>query len=313
MTDTIPTTSNLQLKSSADQFAATSFPVPDPHLKCLAPWAPVQICRNVPSCILPPYVAGNRGLFIVLEGLDCTGKTTLVPMLLHGLRQSKLPFYTQYNITLNDPRSGQSVHNPGYDHLAELRAKNPISWTIGDAENCLFAYLQNEMHLYAYIRDKLPTHNIIMDRSFLSTLIYQVEHVPGISAATYCRMLGLLGGRMPDLFIILDVPSDVALKRFESRRIPNDQVPLPIIHSIYRTHYAWLGGRKYEGDYGLTFLEVYGDPSVRWRPVLYLDATKPVEQLVETVLDFLKVLNEICPLLIQGRCKNNESKGTGES
>ncbi len=142
----------------------------------------------------------TRGKFIVLEGIDGSGKGTVGKMLvsyLFGRVKSSHLFWTR-----------EPYDSP---YLAEIR--NILKETNDPKENArqlseLFVK-DRKMHAQVIERHLAEGTHVVCDRYKHSTLVFQ--QAQGLSFEELVKMHeGLL---VPDITIILDVPEDVALKR----------------------------------------------------------------------------------------------------
>jgi dTMP kinase len=131
---------------------------------------------------------------IIFEGIDGSGKTTQAKYFAKKLKAIYLrePLYFKKQILLNN--------NP----LAEL-----------------FLFLADRSLVYDQIRKFLETKNVILDRSFPSTLAYQLEgkNLKKIISIDDYLKIDLLArkGIKPDLVLVFDLPVDVALSRLKRK------------------------------------------------------------------------------------------------
>ena len=144
--------------------------------------------------------------FIVFEGLDAAGKSTLIEKVESQLGQ--LGLATQQ---FRDPGStelGESLRNI----ILSCKSEPPV----GKAETLLYQAARVQM-VEKKIKPALQTGWVLCDRFYSSTIAFQVfarglnmEDIQSLNdfVAASCR---------PDLFIYLDITVDESLKRKEKR------------------------------------------------------------------------------------------------
>lgn len=154
----------------------------------------------------------GAGLFIVVEGPEGAGKSTLVRWLAARL--------------LADGRQVATVREPGGTAVAEAARKVALKFPHAMAPAAeLFLFLAARADLVHHvIRPALEGGQVVLaDRFALSTVAYQVaggglpyeEVAPAIRLAT--------GGLVPDLTLVLDVPIDVGRERQRAARKVQDR------------------------------------------------------------------------------------------
>ena len=141
-------------------------------------------------------MAGKRGLFIVSEGIDGSGKSTQAGMLVKWLRKKgkKVVFTREpYTKKLKDL----------------LRTKKNQNWLE------LFTADRN-IHLKKVVIPALKSgKTAICDRYYYSTLAYQIAPKEWKSYASHFIK--------PDLALIFDVPVEIGLRRTHGRDIKINQ------------------------------------------------------------------------------------------
>ena len=141
------------------------------------------------------------GVFIAIEGVDGSGKSTQIKLL--GKKLAKLGYAIH---TTTEPSSG--ILGP----ILRTYLSNPNSQHSVDA--LLFAADRIE-HYHEEILPKLQSGAIVIcDRYKLSSIIYQ--GLNGLSE----EWIEMINSKVPDpdLTIYLDVSADIAVKRFTNNR-----------------------------------------------------------------------------------------------
>lgn len=146
--------------------------------------------------------AGRAGWFIVVEGPEGAGKSTLVRWLAARLRA--------------DGRRAVAVRQPGGTPVAEAARKVALRFPHEMAPAAeLFLFLAARADLVHHvIRPALAEGQVVLaDRFDLSTLAYQVAGggLPQDEVAQAIRLA--TGGLVPDLTLVLDVPVAVGRER----------------------------------------------------------------------------------------------------
>ena len=144
----------------------------------------------------------KRGTFIVIEGLDGSGKTTQAKLLAAKLKQSHNAFYTAEP---SEGRMGTFIRNAC---LYEEKRLLP------DVEALLFAADRVE-HVEYEIKPALKEgHLVISDRYLFSSLAYQGSS--GLSLA-WIRSINKHVLK-PDFAVFIDVSPETVLKRLDRRK-----------------------------------------------------------------------------------------------
>lgn len=145
----------------------------------------------------------KKGSFICIEGIDASGKTTHTRRLVRNLRQRGFDaIYT------TEPSSGQ-IGEFIRRHVLQRRKRVPSV-----IEALLFAADRVD-HLEARIKPALRQGKIVVsDRYVFSSLAYQGAAGLDLKWIDEINRLAL----PPDLAILIDVPSEVVIKRFTRKK-----------------------------------------------------------------------------------------------
>ncbi|MEX0695826.1 MAG: dTMP kinase [Rhodospirillales bacterium] len=151
----------------------------------------------------------EKGKFITFEGGEGGGKSTQVTMLATALRQTGLKV-----VTTREPGGA-----PAAEDIRTLLVSGAVKRWSPMAE-VLLNYAAREMHVSETVNPALERGDwVISDRFSDSTLAYQgygggvaAERIRAVHAAT-------LGDFMPDLTLILDLPTEEGLARAGKRLI----------------------------------------------------------------------------------------------
>lgn len=156
----------------------------------------------------PTGTGGRRGRFISFEGGEGAGKSSQVTRLAERLRG------LGHDVVVTREPGG----SPGAEAVRHVLLSGAVEAFGPLAEAVLFAAARAD-HVDQTIRPALEAGRwVICDRFLDSTRIYQ-----GLDGAVSAEMVGLLedvavGGCMPDLTVLLDIPVEVGLKRADLRR-----------------------------------------------------------------------------------------------
>jgi len=206
-------------------------------------------------------MAGKKGKFLVIEGIDGSGKGTLIGALrVHLVNEGTPP---EDILTTAEPTTG--VHGQRIRKLLRMKG-DPHS----NSKTLLNLYLADRKeHLENEILPALGQGKIVLcDRYKYSTIVYQSAQ--GLSKRELID--AHVGMPVPNLVIVLDLPVEEALKRISSdeSRAEND---------IFEQK-EFLG-RVREG-----FLALGKD--LPKEKITVIDATGPREKVFEKVLNAAK-------------------------
>lgn len=185
----------------------------------------------------------RRGFFIVLEGIDGSGKTTIASMLVRKL--SELGYNVAYTYEPTDSEITMLIRTK-YDEL-----RDPYIDTLAFA-------LDRLLHVKAEIRPLLEKgFVVVLDRYFYSSIAYQVACGAPMEWVVEVNRWA----PKPDLAIYLDVEPEVALQRKArgSSRFPEfeELVFLRKVREIYL--YMVSQGALVKVDASRDIVEVYKD------------------------------------------------------
>lgn len=145
------------------------------------------------------------GRFVVLEGIDGTGKTTLCAALERRLRAAGREVVRSFEPTRSTPHGLR---------LRELAASGREGVTV-EEEVDLFVADRTE-HLARVIRPALDAGRIVLvDRYFYSTMAYQGARGADVAAI---RRRHAAFAPEPDLLVLLELDVDEALRRITEKR-----------------------------------------------------------------------------------------------
>jgi dTMP kinase len=200
----------------------------------------------------------SRGLFIVLEGIDGSGKTTLVRRL-----EQKLIQYGSKVITVEEPGG-----TPVGERIRQILLARALPME-ALAELFLFEAARHQL-VRTVIRPSLEAGQLVLaDRFALSSLAYQ-SYGRGLDMKLVRQLNGLATeGLEPDLTILLDLPAERALERKGQPRDRLETTGLEFLRRVRQGYLALL--EQLKPEHGLR-----------------LDATWSAEALTEAILEKIR-------------------------
>jgi dTMP kinase len=144
----------------------------------------------------------SRGLFLSLDGLDGTGKSTQCRLLVEWLRAQG------HRVTACADPGGTALGDVLRGLLLDHRRQMSLACEA-------FMFMASRAQLVAeVIRPALAQrHIVVADRFVLANVVYQ-GHAGGLDPALLWQMVALsTGGLEPDLTLVLDLPVAEALAR----------------------------------------------------------------------------------------------------
>jgi len=143
----------------------------------------------------------ESGLFIVIEGIDGTGKTTQSKMLKQALEESG------HTVVLDfEPTNGT---------YGKMLRDSAVTGRLSPQEELDLFHKDRQQHVSELILPELEQgHIVILDRYYFSTMAYQGQR--GFDRAEL-RATNEAFAPEPDILFILDLPVEVALKRIGVR------------------------------------------------------------------------------------------------
>jgi dTMP kinase len=150
--------------------------------------------------------------FITLEGGEGAGKTTQVRRLVDRLGAAGIAA-----VATREPGGA-----PGAEQIRRLLVSGDTAWQ--PMTEALLHNAARVEHVAALVRPSLAAGTwVVCDRYFDSTLAYQGS-AQGVGAEAVRALHRLaLGGLMPDLTLVLDLPVDVGLARARARGAGEDR------------------------------------------------------------------------------------------
>lgn len=158
---------------------------------------------------------------IVIEGIDCSGKTTLLRNLKKEIiRHFEFAKLIEAREFANSPLNTTILEMAKHDNF--LRLNKDFKTSIYETLILTANYIYSRNNLYQNI-NCTKNNFIIFDRDFYTILAYQQEIIkkeyPDKYLNIYKSIMEILKLDIvkPDLIIYLDIPVDIAIKRLKER------------------------------------------------------------------------------------------------
>jgi dTMP kinase len=219
-----------------------------------------------------------RGEFIVLDGPDGSGKTTVQQKVAEQLRAADLP------VTVCKDPGGTTVG----DRIRGVLLDHDLTKMTVQCETLLFMASRAQL-VREVVRPALEAgHVVLCDRFVSSTCAYQVA-----AGDDFATIIGLakyaVGNTWPDLTVILDVPVEVGFARIGRRADGRREVQLTEAGAGARTGLDAMERRpgSFHAAVRANFLALPGRYPA---PVEIVDAAQPVDEVIEEVMSHLRRL-----------------------
>jgi len=173
----------------------------------------------------------NKALFITIEGLEGSGKSSLITFLQGALRKRRLRY-----VVFREPgttKIGEKIRAILLDKANhELSRHTELLLYLAARTQLIEEKLLNAIKRYDVV---------ICDRFFDSTLVYQ-GYAQGLGQAAEKAVKDFSLGLKPDLTMFLDVAPEEGLNRIKNKdRIESRPIPF---HKKLRTGYLRLAARE---------------------------------------------------------------------
>jgi len=173
--------------------------------------------------------SGNRGRFIVLEGIDGAGTTTQTERLVAALRARGRPAEAT-----REPSRGPVGHLLREILLGQHRMTDGSS--LGGGVMALLFAADRLDHLQREVEPLLARGaDVVSDRYLMSSLAYQAEEADRGWVVSLAR-----GVRDPDLTVLVDVPVGVAAQRRQRAGRPIERYDADSVLARVATNYRDL-------------------------------------------------------------------------
>jgi|OM-RGC.v1.013038910 dTMP kinase len=205
------------------------------------------------------------GVFLTLEGIEGSGKSTQMRLLSERLREKKLP------LVVSKEPGGTSL---GIRIRQVLLDRDPTVETCTPESELFLFYADRAQHLQEVIRPALAENKIVLvDRFEDSSRAYQ--GTLGASKSLLDQLAeNILGSTRPHLTILLDIDSELSLQRVETRNLS--------LGREFKERRYDQETLRFHQEVRSRFLEIArAEP----RRVFIVEAHHPPEQVFESIWD----------------------------
>ncbi len=190
----------------------------------------------------------RKGVYIVIEGIDGSGKTSVAKELERKLKEKGI--------------EATVVREPWTKEIKDLLNKNPKMNPLTEA----YLFAADRMLLHStVIRNQLLKGNLVIgDRSYIASLVYQVVRGAEENIVYSINSYAI----KPDLIVLLDIDPEKAWKRINNKK---------------KKQLQHLEKKELLGKIRERYLEILDevDPDKK----LILNAEKSIEELAENILE----------------------------
>ncbi len=179
------------------------------------------------------FRSSSKGLFITFEGIEGSGKSTQVKLLVKALQKRNLPYLT--------------TREPGGTEIAEAIRSillNPLYANMTPETELLLYCASRAQHTAELIIPALENGSIVIcDRYFDSTYAYQgaARELDENLIDTLTRFATY--GRIPDLTFLIDLPVQVGLSRIQSRQLDRLEKEKTAFHERVREQFLFIANK----------------------------------------------------------------------
>jgi len=158
----------------------------------------------------------NRGLFLALEGMDGSGKTTQVNLLSEWFSSRNLEFAVAREP--GSTKTGEAIRGIVQENL---------DLDIPSETELLLYLAARSVFVKEVVLPVLEAGDIFLtDRFSMSTLAYQ-GYARGLDIAEIDRLNDFASGKLnPDLYLVLDIPEELSRERLASASREKDRLEL---------------------------------------------------------------------------------------
>ena len=190
-------------------------------------------CESASHCESTSCCEGGRGLFITFEGIEGSGKSTQVKLLVDYLTKHQLPYLTtrEPGGTVISEAIRSILLNPEY---AEMKPETELLLYCASR-----AQHTGELILPALAEGKI----VICDRYYDSTYAYQgaARELDEQLIDTLTRFATY--GRIPDITFLLDLPVEIGLTRIKQRQLDRLELETADFHRKVRQQFLHIANK----------------------------------------------------------------------